>query len=128
MTDCSKCDIEYNKYQKDIEENPKFIHGEYRGIAYVIRFHSSWWCGYIDQKCENTIDPYGEWTGGFIDNNIVMKGFDTSHYGDFDADEYSERRLRNLKSPPSCMRNHHPNFKTSNWILDHIKDLIDSSF
>ncbi len=124
MADCILCQNEYRKYQKDIDENPEFVHGEYRGIEYVIRLSNmANWCGYIDQRCENTIDPHGCWTGGLTHNNITMKGFDTSQSRDFNVGIYTQFRtiLR-------CRRDYHHTFKTFDWVLNHIKDLIDSSF
>lgn len=116
--------IQFDRCKADLIAHPETEYkGSYEGVEWLICRAEFGWCGYWIGLTENQIklienDVHGGITGG-ADNSV---GFDTDHYTDFsiplvltDPENYF----------PSVIGITSGTFKTYDWCLNHIQEMID---
>ena len=128
---CAVCNDLHQEMIDDRTSHDDYTEGTYLGVTYVIKKSSLCWCGYIDENCIPTITPHGDWTGSInhqvegTGQYINMKGFDTCHGGDYYCHDWNI-------FIPNCSNSGevegHPTYKSFEWVENHIKNLINSSF
>ena len=124
---------ERDRYQKDLQDYPETKYADtYRGYQWTMKRVNGHWCGYLYNLTSEEInnikgDIHGGITGGFTDSMGLAISFDCAHYDDYEG--FIIDYLRYLRSRDDDdvidIFEQSGTYKDYNWVLNHIKELIE---